>query len=349
MYGGTRKSYSGWWRPRGRRGSETVAFTAPILDSAETFSGCHRPGGRPVLEDVTSRTVRSLEERQEFRRPVYYQMVNQEGDVFADSDLLERAPKCEAVGTSLRHSQSVGGAGIVEEDIEALRRHRVCYQWIGESPGLGWYVLMRMDRDRIVDPIRSILWKVGLAGAIVWLPMLVFLFWSTSKLRTEYQQAQQESAWARAAEAALLQSQERNRAIVDNALDGLITIDSGGVVTDWNGQAAAIFGWPREEVLGRRLSELIIPSRDREAHERGLRHFLATGEAHILNRRIEVLALHRSGREFPVELAIFCRSGLATRFSSAHSPGTSRRREAETKLGSEDVSICDQRLGRRAS
>ena len=57
-----------------------------------------------------------------------------------------------------------------------------------------------------------------------------------------------------------------------------------------------------EEALGRTLSETIIPSRDREAHRRGLARFLATGEGPILGRRVEVTALHRDGREFPVEL-----------------------------------------------
>ena len=317
-------------------GVETVAFTAPILDSEGTFLGAVTTRvAVPALEDVTTRTVRSLEERQEFRGPVSYQMVNHEGAVFADSDLLRKGPQnVKQAGLPSAMASQSDGPGFVEEEYRGVSvvtgyAHTKGY---GEFPGLGWYVLMRMDRDRILDPIRSILWKVGLSGTVVWLPMLILLFWSTSKLRAEYQQAQQESAWARAAEAALLQSQERNRAIVDTALDGLITIDSGGVVTDWNGQAAAIFGWPREEVLGRRLSELIIPTRDREAHERGLRHFLATGEGHILNRRIEVLALHRSGREFPVELAISPVRIGDTFFFSAFARDITERREAETKL-----------------
>ena len=167
--------------------------------------------------------------------------------------------------------------------------------------------------------------------------MLLLLFWSTSQLRTEYQQVQQESSWARAAEAALLQSQERNRAIVETALDALVTIDATGVVTDWNGQAGAIFGWSRDEALGQRLAELILPARDREAHERGLRHFLASGETHILNRRIEVLGLHRSGHEFPVELAISPVRIGDTIFFSAFIRDITERRQAETKLRESEI------------
>ncbi|HEY6083976.1 MAG TPA: PAS domain S-box protein, partial [Nitrospira sp.] len=317
-------------------GIETVAFTAPILDSEGTFLGVVTTRvAIPFLEDVATRTVRSLEERQEFAGPVSYQMVTKNGMVFADSDLLRKSPlNVKETGLpSIAASQS-GEPGFVEEEYRGVPVVTGYAQTkgYGEFTGLGWYVLVRMDRDRILAPIRSILWKVGLSGAVVWLPMLILVLWSTSKLRAEYQQAQQESAWARAAEAALLQSQERNRAIVDTALDGLITIDSTGVVTDWNGQAAAIFGWPREEVLGRRLSELVIPPRDREAHEKGLRHFLASGESEILNRRVEMVALHRSGREFPVELAISPVRIGDTFFFSAFARDITERRDAETKL-----------------
>jgi PAS domain S-box-containing protein len=317
-------------------GVETVAFTAPILNSAGAFLGVVTTRvAASELEDVTTRTVRALEKRQEFTGPVAYQMVNKDGEVFVDSDVFGKGPLIvlQYELPSVKAARS-GEPGFVEEDYrgESVVTGYANTRGFGEFPGLGWYVLVRMDRDRIFDPIKSILWKVGLAAAVLWVPMLLLLFWSTAKLRAEYQQAQQESSWARAAEAALLQSQERNRAVVETALDGLVTIDSGGIVTDWNGQAEAIFGWSREEALGQRLAGLIIPQRDREAHVRGLRHFLASGETHILNRRIEVLALHRSGREFPVELAVSPVRIGETFFFSAFVRDITERREAENKL-----------------
>ncbi len=322
-------------------GVETVAFTAPVLDSEGTFLGVVTTRmTTSVLEDVTTRTVRSLEERQEFTGPVAYQMVTKDRQVFVDSSLSQTGPM-ETLQEDLplvKAAQS-GEPGFLEEeyrDVPVVTGYAHT-KGFGEYPGLGWYVLVRMDRDRILDPIKSILWKVGLVGVALWVPMLLLLFWSTSQLRAEYQQAQQESSWARAAEAALLQSQERTRAIVETALDGLITIDAGGVVTDWNSQTTAIFGWSREEALGQRLAGLIIPPRDREAHERGLRHFLATGETHILNRRIEVLALHRSGHEFPVELAISPVRIGDTIFFSAFIRDITQRRLAETKLKESEV------------
>ena len=99
-------------------------------------------------------------------------------------------------------------------------------------------------------------------------------------------------------------SEGRLRAVLDAALDAVVAMDAGDAITYWNPRAEAIFGWTREEALGRMLSELIIPERYRDAHRRGLAHFLATGVGPVLDRRIELQGLRRDGTEFPVELSI---------------------------------------------
>jgi PAS domain S-box-containing protein len=128
--------------------------------------------------------------------------------------------------------------------------------------------------------------------------------WTVKRVRREYLLAQQERAHAREAEASLRASEAHTRRIVEMALDGFIGMDAAGVIIEWNVQAEQMFGWPRQEAIGRLLSATIIPAQHREAHERGLRHFLATGEGPILNTRIEITGCHRDGREFPIELAI---------------------------------------------
>jgi PAS domain S-box-containing protein len=103
---------------------------------------------------------------------------------------------------------------------------------------------------------------------------------------------------------ALSESEERVRLVLDTALDAVITIDESGVVASWNKEAEKIFGWRRDEIIGKALAETIIPPRYREAHARGLKHFLATQEGPVLKKRIELAGLRRDGSEFPVELAI---------------------------------------------
>ena len=103
---------------------------------------------------------------------------------------------------------------------------------------------------------------------------------------------------------ALRESEARTRLTIDTALDAVVAMDSHGLVREWNAQAETIFGWKREEAIDQPLADLVIPLKHREAHVRGLKHFLATSEGPILSRRFEITALHREGREFPVELSI---------------------------------------------
>jgi PAS domain S-box-containing protein len=102
----------------------------------------------------------------------------------------------------------------------------------------------------------------------------------------------------------LRDSEERTRSIVNHALDAIVVMDVDGRIIDWNPQAEQIFGWTREAILGRRLSETIVPHAYRAAHEQGLQHYLAVGQGKTIGKRLEISALRRDGTEFPIELAI---------------------------------------------
>lgn len=133
-------------------------------------------------------------------------------------------------------------------------------------------------------------------------------------------------------EKALAASEQRTRQIIETALDAVITIDHAGAITGWNPQAEKIFGWTQAEAIGRQVEETIMPQNYRDAHKRGLARYLAGGDAPILNRRIELTALHRDGREFPVELSITpTRSGDIVSFS-AFVRDITERKNAQTKL-----------------
>lgn len=100
------------------------------------------------------------------------------------------------------------------------------------------------------------------------------------------------------------QSQFLLRQIIDTSLDAIININQKGIVTEWSKQAEQIFGYSRQEALNTPLSDLIIPPKFVEAHKRGMRHFLNTGEGPVLNNRIEITAINSVKQEFPVELTI---------------------------------------------
>jgi len=115
------------------------------------------------------------------------------------------------------------------------------------------------------------------------------------------------------AEAALQESEARKSAIVQSALDCIVTIDHEGKILEFNPAAERVFGHQRADVLGREMADVIIPMSQREAHRQGLKRYFATGESKVLGQRIEMTALRSNGSEFPVELAI-------TRMGTAEPP-----------------------------
>lgn len=155
------------------------------------------------------------------------------------------------------------------------------------------------------------------------------------------QELEMEVAERKQAAQALRASEERIRLIVDTALDAVISCDASGSIIEWNAQAERTFGWSRAEAVGRNLTETIIPPKYREAHERGMKRFLATGEGPVLNKRIEFTALQKDGREFPVELAISPVRIGGTFLFSAFLRDITERKEAEQKLQAAHRQLLD--------
>lgn len=92
--------------------------------------------------------------------------------------------------------------------------------------------------------------------------------------------------------------------LVEYSLDAVVGINSHSLIIDWNLQAEKIFGWKREEAIGKTVSSILIPPEFREAHHQGIMRFLKTGVGPILNKRTELEALHSSGHRFSIELTV---------------------------------------------
>ena len=164
--------------------------------------------------------------------------------------------------------------------------------------------------------------SLGIAGIIVVTLMVLGLVLITSLLdrRFSVQALELES------------SEQRYRQIVEAAFDGFVGMDSNGLITDWNEQARTTFGWSRSDAVGKHLSELIDPNYSRDANREDLRHFLGWAEGPVLNKRTEITALHRSGRKFPVELAISeIHTGKTQSFAAFARDITERKRVEEER------------------
>jgi PAS domain S-box-containing protein len=151
-------------------------------------------------------------------------------------------------------------------------------------------------------------------------------------------------------DAALKHSEARKAAILDSALDCIITIDHEGRITEFNPAAERTFGCRRPDVIGERLSDVIIPPSLREHHRLGLVRYLATGEARVIGKRIEMTAVRADGVEFPVELTV-------TRIASGGPPSftgylrdISERRTSEESLRRSEAYLAKaQTLSRTGS
>jgi PAS domain S-box-containing protein len=166
---------------------------------------------------------------------------------------------------------------------EYLRTRRprcvMCLPLLRQSDLIGVIYLENNQTASVLPPTRIAILKLLATGAAVSLENL--------HLQTDLQE-----------------QDTKTRRIVDSALDAVLSMDERGKVTEWNAQAETMFGWTRDEAVGQALAELFIPREYRDAHNKGLQHFLNTGEGPLLNRRIEIVAMRRDGTEFPVEVSI---------------------------------------------
>ena len=99
-------------------------------------------------------------------------------------------------------------------------------------------------------------------------------------------------------------AEKRLRAISSAAKDAIVMIDQSGAVTHWNEAAESMFGYQRDEALGRDLHQMIAPERHRRVHGPAFAKFQRTGQGAVLGKMTELSAITRGGDEFPVELSL---------------------------------------------
>jgi len=139
--------------------------------------------------------------------------------------------------------------------------------------------------------------QIGIGHCVLWVIGIAFILLGSRRLILGDVENNQ-------AYIALRENETRTRDILSTSLDAVITIDEYDVITGWNQQAEAIFGWSSEDVIGEKLAKIIIPQRYRKQHLEGIQRFIKTGIGKVLGTRMETIALRKDGAEFPVELTI---------------------------------------------
>jgi PAS domain S-box-containing protein len=194
-----------------------------------------------------------------------------------------------------------GLTGVARLDVEGFE---ACWAFPITSPLTREQVFLIVTGSEDLSEQETFLLSVlaQLCGTVIANQELV----SEAELRGE---ADREREVAEARASVLAASEARQRVILETALDAVISVDQNSRVTYVNSAFEQTFGYRAEEVIGRDLAETIVPPSLREAHRRGLVRYLETGQASILNRRIEMSAMRADGTEFPAEVSV-TRTGL---------------------------------------
>jgi len=121
------------------------------------------------------------------------------------------------------------------------------------------------------------------------------------------------------------------RAVIENAIDGIITINERGIIETINPAACTLFGYTPEEVIGNNVS-MLMPSPDREQHDGYLSRYQQTGDPHIIGIGREVTGLSKTGKRFPFRLGVSEVQFLGRKVYAGFIHDLSKQKEAEEQL-----------------
>jgi PAS domain S-box-containing protein len=141
-------------------------------------------------------------------------------------------------------------------------------------------------------------------GDLIWVELTVSLVRDQMGAPEYFISVVQDISERKRAQEELRDSEARKSAILEAALDSIVTMDYAGLITDFNPAAETMFGYCRASALGRPLVELIVPASLRAQHLAGIERYRATGKGPILGKRLELPALRADGTEFPAELTV---------------------------------------------
>jgi PAS domain S-box-containing protein len=138
-------------------------------------------------------------------------------------------------------------------------------------------------------------------------------------------------------------SEQRINTIIEASQDAFVGVDLQGRITDWNLQAQRMFGWRRDEAIGKPLAQLVVPQRYRAKFDEAMRLFNETGQTGALERRLERIVVNRDGAEFTVELTAGLAGTTETAFFSLFAHDISERKQVE-RMKDEFVSTVSHEL-----
>jgi signal transduction histidine kinase len=227
-----------------------IGFSAPIVGSDGKLRGVITSRvGLSKLEDIIGQTLVTLQAQQGTSARIEYQLINREGDLIVDSLLREElSVNLLAAGVLSAQLAASGPSGYVEE--EHRRRHVAVVTGFARTkgyedfPGFSWSILARMDRDDVLAPVLAVVWRVGLIGGSLFLPLVVSLIWLAVRLQRQW---------------ATVDRMAKQKAEVLATVEAFfVCVDAQGVVTEWTARAESLFRIALPAALGRPFAGLPI-------------------------------------------------------------------------------------------
>jgi PAS domain S-box-containing protein len=245
-------------------GELAVAFSAPLHGPDADFTGAVTARiGLPALRKIFDRTVIPLQMSGDPSAIVEWQLLAGDGELIADSRLGEEGKvNLRNLGVpSVLMSQNAE-PGYLEEhhrrrSVDIVRGFART-KGVGEFPGLGWTVLVNMDRADIVAPLHRIIVNLGLTGSLIFVPLVGLLFWLTKRLRQEWEQVQTEAARAVKAEQKYRAARDQLADVLDYAPDPIFFTDTEGKVTRVSRGAQRVLGYAAEALIAKNVEELFL-------------------------------------------------------------------------------------------
>jgi|GEM_PF-1189643 len=203
--------------------------------------------------------------------------------------------------------------------------------------GTDWHIVAKLDQEEVFAPLRKLVFWIVLVAvtAVLALCCGLYLLWRQQqrvhRLGQMARDAQAELQRS-ALDATVRETQARAQMLMDAALDAVVSMDEQGKIIGWNAQAEPVFGHAAEVAVGQDLADLIVPPALREAHRQGFAHYLRTGNARMLGKRIEVQGMRADGSLFPMELTVTKLLQNGHHYFTAFIRDISERKAAETQL-----------------
>ncbi len=279
-----------------------VLFTARIAAPHGGFHGAVMSMVMlPVLEDAFTQTITALQAQWGSALRLEYQFLTSRGDVIIDSLLREEGRvNLRERGVPSAILVTTRPSGFIEERhsrrATAVITGYAATKGSGQFTGLGWGMLVRVDRDDILASIHSTLRRVGLMGAGMLVPLIGALLWGMVRLQEQWTLARREHERAALAEA-------RFRELFESAPDAILVADSEGRLQSANKQFETLFGYEAACMIGEPI-EFLLPERFRERHRGQRGDYMVAPHARPMGSERQLLARRRDGTEFPSEISL---------------------------------------------